>query len=132
MPSKQSSLPRACWSQSPRSVKFADSAAAPSSGSAAPPKSSSSGPAVFKPPAEAPAPAPAAPSPVASKFQDPRELKLSYEQLKAGLPGGVDPAKKEQYLSDADFEKILKSPRSQFNEMKAWKQQQLKKAAGLY
>ena len=131
MPSKQSSLPRACWSQSPRSVKFADSAAAPSSGSAAPPKSSSSGPAVFKPPAEAPAPAPA-PSPVASKFQDPRELKLSYEQLKAGLPGGVDPAKKEQYLSDADFEKIMKSPRSEFNEMKPWKQAQLKKAAGLY
>ena len=86
---------------------------------------------MFKPPAEAPAPAPA-PSPVASKFQDPRELKLSYEQLKAGLPEGVDPAKKEQYLSDADFEKVMKSPRAAFNEMKAWKQQQLKKAAGLY
>ena len=34
--------------------------------------------------------------------------------------------------SDADFEKYMKSPRSEFNAMKGWKQQQLKKAAGLY
>ena len=57
---------------------------------------------------------------------------FSYEELKGGVPAGVDPTKKEQYLSDADFEKIMKSPRSEFNEMKAWKQAQLKKAAGLY
>ena len=37
-----------------------------------------------------------------------------------------------EYLSDADFEKYMKSPRSEFNAMKGWKQQQIKKAAGLY
>ena len=65
-------------------------------------------------------------------YSDPASTKLSYEELKAGLPAGVDPTKKEQYLTDEDFEKILKSPRSQFNEMKGWKQQQLKQAAGLH
>ena len=65
-------------------------------------------------------------------YSDPASTKLSYEELKAGLPAGVDPTKKEQYLTDEDFEKILKVPRSQFNEMQAWKQQQLKQAASLH
>ena len=57
---------------------------------------------------------------------------FSYEELKGDLPAGVDPTKKEQYLSDADFERIMKSPRAEFNEMKAWKRNQIKKAASLY
>ena len=65
--------------------------------------------------------------------------KYSLAQLQASKAGNadthladVDPTKKEQYLSDADFEKYMKSPRSEFNAMKLWKQQQIKKAAGLY
>ena len=72
-----------------------------------------------------PAPAPSA------NFADPSSLKLTVDELKAGR-ADVDPTKKEQYLSDADFEKVMKSPRSEFNAMKGWKQQQIKKAAGLY
>ena len=53
-------------------------------------------------------------------------------QAMATSTADVDIGKKEQYLSDADFEKYMKSPRSEFNVMKAWKQQQIKKAAGLY
>ena len=81
------------------------------------------------PPEPEPAPAPA-PAPSAN-YADPSSTKLSYEELKAGR-ADVDPSKKEQYLSDADFEKYMKSPRSEFNAMKGWKQQQIKKAAGLY
>ena len=48
------------------------------------------------------------------------------------IPAGADPTKKESCLSDADFEKLLGSPRAEFEQMKPWKQQQLKKAAGLF
>ena len=81
------------------------------------------------PPEPEPAPAPA-PAPSAN-YADPSSTKLTYEELKSGR-ADVDPTKKEQYLSDADFEKYMKSPRSEFNAMKGWKQQQIKKAAGLY
>ena len=85
---------------------------------------------------------PPAPAPSAS-YEAPGSKTFSYDELKGGIPTGVDPAKKEQYLSDADFEKIMKSPRGEFNEIwkqtqvkawneKAWKQAQVKKAAGLY
>lgn len=90
------------------------------------------------PPEEAPAPPPPATPPVGASaivsgdFKDPSGTKFDYETLKSGLVPGVDPTKKEQYLSDAEFEKVLGSPRSEFNQMKAWKQAQIKKAKGLF
>jgi len=57
---------------------------------------------------------------------------VDYDKLKEGGVAGVDPTMKEQYLSDAEFEKVLGSPRGEFNNMKAWKQNQLKKAKGLF
>ena len=44
---------------------------------------------------------------------------------------GIDPTKKEQYLSDAEFENVMQLPRSDFNAMKGWKRAKLKKEAGL-
>ena len=85
----------------------------------------------------APTNAPAVPPiPLTKAFSEPGgEYTFNYEQLKVApeqLPAGIDPTKREQYLSDAEFEKVLGSPRSQFNALKPWKQQQLKKAAGLF
>ena len=57
---------------------------------------------------------------------------MPYEELKANTNGGVDPTKKEQYLSDAEFEQVMGSPRGEFNQMKPWKQSQIKKAKGLF
>lgn len=60
---------------------------------------------------------------------------FSYEDLKkpvGELPAGVDPRKKEAYLTDEVFVKVLGSPRGVFEKLKPWKQQQLKKAAGLF
>ena len=37
-----------------------------------------------------------------------------------------------RYLRDDEFEKVLGSPRAEFNKLKPWKQNQLKKAAGLF
>lgn len=69
-------------------------------------------------------------------FKEPgSDYTLNYAELTKPLdqlPSGVDPRKKEQYLSDGDFVKYLNSPRGEFEKLKPWKQQQLKKAAGLF
>jgi len=44
----------------------------------------------------------------------------------------VHPARKEQYLTDAEFHRVLGASRGAFAEYKPWKQQALKKAAGLF
>jgi len=67
-----------------------------------------------------------------AEFKDPSALKVDYAELAKGNVPGVDPTKKEQYLSDAEFEKVLGSPRGEFNAMKPWKQNQIKKAKGLF
>jgi len=69
-----------------------------------------------------------------SAFKSPMEYRLPYDALKGGgdPPSGVDPAQKEQYLNDDDFVKVLGSPRAEFNLLKPWKKNQLKKAAGLF
>jgi len=58
---------------------------------------------------------------------------IPYETLKlTDLPAGVDPNHKEDYLSDADFKDVFKCSRAEFKELKPWKQQALKKDAGLF
>lgn len=48
------------------------------------------------------------------------------------LPEGVDPSRKEDFLSDADFENLLGTTRSEFSTMPAWRQKHLKKTSGLF
>ena len=48
------------------------------------------------------------------------------------LPAGVDRQRKERYLSDAEFERVLGASRREFAAFRPWKQQALKKAAGPY
>ncbi|XP_029444229.1 villin-like protein [Rhinatrema bivittatum] len=48
------------------------------------------------------------------------------------LPDGVDPTKKEMYLSDADFLHILKMSKADFYKLPKWKQQNMKKETGLF
>ncbi|XP_035268680.1 advillin [Anguilla anguilla] len=48
------------------------------------------------------------------------------------LPAGVDPGKREEYLSDADFEARLGSSRADFYRLPKWRQNHLKKLAGLF
>jgi len=77
-----------------------------------------------------------APAAKAESFEEPGgNYTLNYDELKKPveqLPKGIDPSKKEQYLSDAEFAKVLGSPRGVFAAMKPWKQAQIKKAAGLF
>uniref|UniRef100_A0A4W5RRL8 HP domain-containing protein n=1 Tax=Hucho hucho TaxID=62062 RepID=A0A4W5RRL8_9TELE len=48
------------------------------------------------------------------------------------LPDGVDPTKKEEYLSNEDFALILGVSRVEFYSVPTWKQQNLKKETGLF
>ncbi|XP_066542455.1 villin-1 [Hoplias malabaricus] len=48
------------------------------------------------------------------------------------LPEGVDPAKKEEYLSEEEFALVLGISRINFYSMPLWKQQNLKKEKGLF
>ncbi len=58
---------------------------------------------------------------------------FSCEALKGmGKADGIDPTKKENYLDDAEFEKLFAMARAAFGELKLWKQQDLKKKVGLY
>ena len=60
---------------------------------------------------------------------------FSYEELKKPidqLPGGVDPRRREQYLSDADFERILGMARDKFDALKKWRQNEIKRKAALF
>ncbi|KAL8612459.1 hypothetical protein ACOMHN_058587 [Nucella lapillus] len=51
---------------------------------------------------------------------------------KRTLPKGVDPSCKERYLSDPDFEAVFGIPRVDYQEMRPWRQVQLKKKVGLF
>uniref|UniRef100_A0A8B9R3J0 HP domain-containing protein n=1 Tax=Anas platyrhynchos TaxID=8839 RepID=A0A8B9R3J0_ANAPL len=48
------------------------------------------------------------------------------------LPRGVDPSRKEQHLSDQDFQAVFGMNRSAFGNLPVWKQQNLKKEKGLF
>ncbi|NXH39113.1 VILI protein, partial [Dicaeum eximium] len=48
------------------------------------------------------------------------------------LPRGVDPSRKEDHLSDVDFQAVFDMNRSAFSKLPLWKQQKLKKDKGLF
>lgn len=55
-------------------------------------------------------------------YKDPVENQMSYADLKGIFPPGVKPDKKEQYLSDEEFESLFKMSKEEFNKLKLWKQ----------
>uniref|UniRef100_A0A8C9TX17 Villin like n=1 Tax=Scleropages formosus TaxID=113540 RepID=A0A8C9TX17_SCLFO len=82
-------------------------------------------------PSNSPGPAVAPSSPTCKKATGiPAELLIN--KGPGELPNEVDPGKKEEYLSDADFELLLGSSRTDFNRLPKWRQNHLKKEAGLF
>jgi hypothetical protein len=65
-------------------------------------------------------------------YLDPSTNKFTYEQLQGQFPAGVDPTRKEAYLTDAQFLEVFGVTPAAFNELKKWKQQDLKKAKQLF
>ncbi|XP_013376424.1 PREDICTED: advillin [Chinchilla lanigera] len=59
-------------------------------------------------------------------------LEVLLKSQNQGLPEDVNPAKKENYLSEQDFVSVFGIKRGQFTALPGWKQLQLKKERGLF
>jgi len=66
------------------------------------------------------------------KFDAAGSKTYDLEVLKRSFPEGVDPTKKEQYLSDEVFSQVFKMDKTAFNALKEWKRKDMKKQAGLF
>lgn len=65
-------------------------------------------------------------------FLNPAENVFTMEDLKGKWPKGIKGDKKEWYLSDAEFESVLKMTKAEWGAMKTWKQEGKKKDVGLF
>eukprot|EP01031_Cornospumella_fuschlensis_P039461 gene39461-48041_t len=82
-------------------------------------------------PAAAPVAAPVA-APTAAPAAAPAPGSFNLEQLKGALPLSVDPTRKEEYLSDADFQEAFGMDRNAFKALAKWKRDDAKKKAGIF
>jgi hypothetical protein len=64
-------------------------------------------------------------------YADPASTKFSYDELLA-KPATVDPTKREEYLSDADFSTVFGMDRAAFTALPAWKRANAKKDKKLF
>ncbi|XP_071754784.2 advillin isoform X1 [Centroberyx gerrardi] len=71
-------------------------------------------------------------SPSAGGSQLYLDPELLINKAPSELPQGVDPSQKEDYLSDVDFENLLGTSRPDYQRLPKWRQNDLKKQAGLF
>ncbi|CAJ1417046.1 unnamed protein product [Effrenium voratum] len=69
-----------------------------------------------------------------ARYADPAQKKYPHEELKASKerPEDVDPARREQYLSDSDFQALFGMSIAAFLKQPKWKQQNAKKDKDLF
>ncbi|CAE7938574.1 VIL1, partial [Symbiodinium necroappetens] len=67
-------------------------------------------------------------------YADPAERKYRHEELRVsnGRPQDVDPARRELYLSDEEFQAVFGMAVADFLKQPKWKQQNAKKAKDLF
>ena len=67
-------------------------------------------------------------------YADPAQKKYSHEELRvsSGRPQDVDPAKRELYLSEEDFQVVFGMATADFLKQPKWKQQNAKKSKDLF
>lgn len=68
-------------------------------------------------------------------YAEPTDYKLNYALLRvpsSELLPQIDPARREAYLADDDFAKILGTPRAAFEALPAWKRKSIKQGVGLF
>ena len=69
---------------------------------------------------------------VASALKNFTDKTYDLKTLQKSAPEGVDPTKKEMYLTDDEFKKVFEMDKPAFASLPAWKQNNLKKKAKLY
>jgi hypothetical protein len=57
---------------------------------------------------------------------------FSFEELTGGVPEGVDPSRKEEYLDDATFQAKFGTTKAAFASTPKWKRDAKKKELGLF
>ena len=67
-----------------------------------------------------------------TSYADPTTTSIPYENLKGTFPDSVDPAKKEEYLTDEEFNKLFGTSKEEFKKQPAWKRNNKKKELGLF
>jgi len=65
-------------------------------------------------------------------FLDPKTNKFPYDSLKGQFPQGVKGQAKEYYLSDDEFKKVMGMSVEDYDKLKDWKKQEIKKKVGLF
>lgn len=66
------------------------------------------------------------------QYSSPVPGSYTLDQLKAGVPEGVNPALKEEYLDDRTFTQLLGTDRASFKALPKWKKDAAKKSVGLF
>ena len=66
------------------------------------------------------------------EFLDPRNAKFKLEELQGKFPKGVDPIKKELYLSSEDFKKHFGMTLTEYVKLGAFQKKKLKKQLDLF
>jgi hypothetical protein len=68
-----------------------------------------------------------------NSYLDPSSVgPISYETLKGVFPPSVNPANKEEYLSDVEFVKLFGVDKAAFRVQPKWKKDAKKKELGLF
>ena len=65
-------------------------------------------------------------------FLDPEYHKYTLDELTSSFPEGVKPSLKEAYLTDEQFLATFGMTKETFYDKKLWRQQEMKKKAGLF
>jgi hypothetical protein len=68
---------------------------------------------------------------VNAAYGEPKPGSFSYEELKGNIET-VDPARKEDYLSAAEFSTVIGLSRAEFAALPKWKRDSKKKQVGLF
>merc|ERR1711953_316102 len=68
----------------------------------------------------------------AGSFLDPSTNKFSLDSLKDKTVAGVDPKRREYYLEDDEFQRVMSVPKAEYEAMVGWKKMELKKKAGMF
>lgn len=66
------------------------------------------------------------------QYSSPVPGSYTLDELKAGVPEGVNPALKEEYLDDGTFTQLLGTDRASFRALPKWKKDAAKKSVGLF
>ena len=66
------------------------------------------------------------------QYLDSSSNKFDYEKLKGQFPKGVDPTRKEAYLTEEQFVQVMGMSSDSFNALKKWKQTEIRKAKELF